>query len=221
MFKEKILPSEFNTKLEEKFSTYIEFTTQCITGTYMSYYRIYKKFNIKTTFISGICIYLNMCYKSLILKDDPFVVENFKKMQNHSPNCLLNIIFKIAKVIIEKYDFTYLENQYINSIRNSIRNKIKDDIIDSCFFLAHECSGPKDISNEDPNKPFFEMNLRIDHNDNDQNPNSIKIGVVCFYCGKLSQKIKKCSRCKSIHYCDKNCQQKDWENHKKYCTRVE
>ena len=40
----------------------------------------------------------------------------------------------------------------------------------------------------------------------------------CIFCKKHSEKVmKKCSRCKLVYYCDKNCQQSDWPNHKINC----
>ena len=40
---------------------------------------------------------------------------------------------------------------------------------------------------------------------------------MCAACGKTSDTLKKCSRCSSISYCSKNCQQNDWSKHKTNC----
>jgi hypothetical protein len=42
----------------------------------------------------------------------------------------------------------------------------------------------------------------------------------CNTCNKLSRcgDYKMCGRCKTIAYCDKNCAQLDWKEHKKFCT---
>ena len=43
----------------------------------------------------------------------------------------------------------------------------------------------------------------------------------CDYCKAGSAaKLLKCSRCKSVAYCDKECQQKAWKAHKKACSPV-
>lgn len=38
----------------------------------------------------------------------------------------------------------------------------------------------------------------------------------CGYCGSDQAQVK-CAKCKSVFYCDKNCQKKDWKLHKKDC----
>ena len=39
----------------------------------------------------------------------------------------------------------------------------------------------------------------------------------CYKCGS-SQKLMKCSRCKTVHYCSKECQKSDWGRHKSSCN---
>ena len=40
----------------------------------------------------------------------------------------------------------------------------------------------------------------------------------CQCCGVSSPDLKKCTRCKSVYYCDKVCQKRDWkERHKNTC----
>ncbi|GFH52501.1 hypothetical protein CTEN210_08977 [Chaetoceros tenuissimus] len=44
---------------------------------------------------------------------------------------------------------------------------------------------------------------------------------LCLTCGKQEQddgsKLMKCARCKSVSYCSRECQVKDWKEHKSYC----
>ena len=42
----------------------------------------------------------------------------------------------------------------------------------------------------------------------------------CACCGMKSMALKKCTSCKKVAYCNKNCQQKDWNKHKYNCTFV-
>lgn len=39
----------------------------------------------------------------------------------------------------------------------------------------------------------------------------------CYVC-KKTEDTKRCSKCKSISYCDRKCQEKDWPRHKLECT---
>ena len=41
---------------------------------------------------------------------------------------------------------------------------------------------------------------------------------VCGHCGGVFHSMKKCSACKNIRYCSKDCQQKHWCEHKQECT---
>ena len=45
---------------------------------------------------------------------------------------------------------------------------------------------------------------------------------MCHACQKAAQDttLKKCSRCKKVKYCSKECQVKDWKNHKKHCRKI-
>ena len=40
----------------------------------------------------------------------------------------------------------------------------------------------------------------------------------CGYCGEFGHNMKRCSACKIIRYCSKECQKKDWREHKTECT---
>lgn len=48
-------------------------------------------------------------------------------------------------------------------------------------------------------------------NENDPTPN-------CIVCLKVAE--KRCSRCKYIHYCSDECQIANWNEHKKFCTKI-
>ena len=39
----------------------------------------------------------------------------------------------------------------------------------------------------------------------------------CASCGKHSQDLKRCARCKAVAYCSKECQKKHWKQHKSVC----
>lgn len=54
-----------------------------------------------------------------------------------------------------------------------------------------------------------------------QNGNSEKDwqpeNIICRFCKKVPQKIFQCSRCRSVHYCSRKCQEKDWKRHQSEC----
>jgi len=43
----------------------------------------------------------------------------------------------------------------------------------------------------------------------------------CAKCGKTGSGFSKCSRCKEVYYCCRDCQKEDWSNHKADCVRPE
>lgn len=43
-------------------------------------------------------------------------------------------------------------------------------------------------------------------------------GHHCDYCMTGNKKLKKCSKCMKMFYCGRECQQKDWRNHKYECS---
>jgi hypothetical protein len=42
----------------------------------------------------------------------------------------------------------------------------------------------------------------------------------CTACSLLGQKFQKCSKCKLVHYCSRECQSRDWCSHKKLCQKT-
>lgn len=46
--------------------------------------------------------------------------------------------------------------------------------------------------------------------------------IYCFYCGKCASRkhLRLCKACKVAFYCNKNCQKKDWKDHKYLCNMV-
>jgi hypothetical protein len=106
--------------------------------------------------------YLNHCYRSLILKNDSYVVEKFEamtKLLKHSEICLLNIIAKLVTSIQKNIRREGLNISNYEAYLKSF--EFQTDII--CIyqqlllmdkFFSHNCSG-KPISEYDPTKPMF------------------------------------------------------------------
>ena len=48
--------------------------------------------------------------------------------------------------------------------------------------------------------------------------NSTNLIKRCGHCNSTQEKMKRCSRCKSVYYCDINCQKTAWSKHKSSCS---
>ena len=57
-------------------------------------------------------------------------------------------------------------------------------------------------------------------NDATKNSNAVAAKKMCSACGKESDALKKCTACKSVWYCDKECQKKHRKEHKKECKLI-
>eukprot|EP00045_Choanoeca_perplexa_P003807 m.33584 g.33584 ORF g.33584 m.33584 type:complete len:288 (-) comp12242_c0_seq3:179-1042(-) len=47
-----------------------------------------------------------------------------------------------------------------------------------------------------------------------------KTSAACYGCGRATVKLKRCSRCHAVCYCNVACQQHDWPLHKTKCNRL-
>ncbi|XP_021369227.1 uncharacterized protein LOC110460574 isoform X4 [Mizuhopecten yessoensis] len=65
---------------------------------------------------------------------------------------------------------------------------------------------------------FFDGNLNEHSNEEGTGRTGCKICVVC---GKASDAVKTCARCKMVDYCSKKCQRQDWKSHKLLCRDPE
>lgn len=82
-------------------------------------------------------------------------------------------------------------------------------IIDSTIGTPYECLPDRAI-----------VNVSMFKRPNGWKP--IVVGYcLCAFCGKIETenlKLKRCSKCKSVNYCSKECQLNDWKNHKTDCS---
>jgi hypothetical protein len=152
-----------------------EFKTFCInticgqeSGLYKSIYLYKEKItdidNIRSDTIKillqhTLASYLNSCYKSLILKNDTYVIDSFnkiKKTKNHSEICLLNIMFVVVRSAILDVDRHKFSDVTYGNFMFSMKKEyeIYFNSLDFDKLLDHECSGEK-IENCDPNEKLF------------------------------------------------------------------
>lgn len=103
--------------------------------------------------------YLNSCYKSLILKDDDYVINYFakiKKEKHHSEICLLNIMFAVIRSAFLEVDRHKFNDMTYDKFMDSVKKEYSEYLggIDYDKLLNHECNGEK-IENCNPNEPLF------------------------------------------------------------------
>lgn len=105
--------------------------------------------------------YLNICYRSLILKDDNYVIDKFNEMikyKKHSFICLLNIYARVMQMIIEMIDRSHLEvdsyEKYMDSYNTQLLMMIGTMEFEK--LVSHDCKGI-DITICDPDKPLFQL----------------------------------------------------------------
>ncbi|KXT07876.1 hypothetical protein AC579_5155 [Pseudocercospora musae] len=50
--------------------------------------------------------------------------------------------------------------------------------------------------------------------------NAEKLQQMCVGCSKTGESLKRCAKCRSVHYCNRECQTSHWKIHKKECSRL-
>lgn len=111
--------------------------------------------------------YFNNTYKSLVKRDDKYVIEIFDKMQslmNHSAICLLNIIATFTANIYIEINRNNLNiesyNEYIKSFENEFTKICDKNKLSFIKCLSHNCNG-EDITKLDPNIKMFTFETKF------------------------------------------------------------
>jgi len=112
--------------------------------------------------ISGMVIdYLNKVYRSIILRDIPYICEVFDAMTSHSHSfvCILNIIAHVVQIFYATMNRARITNassgsyaEYMSEVYLQLL-LVKTELTKT-LKLDHKCSGI-DIMTLDPNKPLF------------------------------------------------------------------
>jgi len=92
-----------------------------------------------------------------------------------------------------------------------------------CFFYQESSTNhPLPFQNSSTNHPrptgAFSFNDRVTLGDR-LTSNVLRCDNV--NCREINKPLKKCSTCKSVSYCSKNCQKVNWPNHRINCKRSE
>ena len=112
-----------------------------------------------------------------------------------------NEIFTQAVVYPLYYEINHLEDDYKK------HNLIAATYTHSGLNPVNTCTSSKISQEKDLHVPLSSEFKEF----------SIKEIPVCSGCNKSSISLKKCMRCKSVSYCSKTCQRKDWARHKDDC----
>ena len=163
----------------------------------------------------------NIEYNSLANKDDFRIMQIYKNMTDtvdHSPLCLIHILFNISTILIENIDRSNLDTssleKYLKSLEAEYEPYVTKEQVEtfSGMFL-HKCEGPREAQPLPPghqlfvigNKPTLPMKSDITR---------------CMVCGTETGKC--CSGCKSeqgpkYYLCSRECQKRDWPIHPSSC----
>lgn len=142
----------------------IEFSVNTIIGMESGFYKVcidrtlLQTHALQSTINGFIIDYLNGTYRSLILRDDAYIVETFDKMTpfNHSMVCILNIIAFVLKYVIENLHRNLLNIKSYDLYMTSIKQQLYI-LANLCRYkmnLSHQCHGI-DIKTCNPDEPMF------------------------------------------------------------------
>ncbi len=164
----------------------------------------------------------NIEYNALANKDDFRIIKEYnimREMIDHSPICLINIIFNLAIAFIDhvdrsKLDTSSLEN-YLDSIKIAfipMANNVQAVSFSGMFI--HHCDGPRKVEPLPPGQQMFNIEGV------EPKPPSKSTTNRCMVCVKETN--KSCSGCKtddgpSYYLCSAKCQKIDWPTHPKTC----
>ncbi|CAH1118958.1 unnamed protein product [Phaedon cochleariae] len=120
----------------------------------------------------------------------------------------------------KKLDITELFTRKLLKPGKDGQMEVMDGFLKECIreFPFRDCTLFRQIvtslAGEDPPSPFNVINASI----NGQRGFVDNLSI-CSTCGE-EKPTKKCSKCKSVQYCDRNCQRLHWHWHKKCCSRI-
>jgi hypothetical protein len=159
-----------------------------------------------------LCQYLNQCYKSLLLKDDPQVMDDCAPFASHSPVCLFTLMHRTIMLMAAKLSFDTLSFTNIDSLSVGIQiqfTSIALSLPPNPSFM-HNCQGvaQKDCNPLDP--------LFVIQDASEECKSNVTWFCSAFGCTKSGP--YRCGKCKKAHYCSRQHQKDSWKEHAKICN---
>jgi len=165
----------------------------------------------------GVPQYFNICYRALILKNDPVVLHDFDQIDKHVKNphsriCLLILFHKYILLLLQDICWdtiwdakTVDEAQARFQTQWEIAHQVGAEKLNA--MLEHQCHG-EEISGCNPEEPLFVLRETFE----------VSEPKPCGLANCTDQGVYRCSRCKEVYYCSKLHQRFHWRTgHKSSC----
>lgn len=175
----------------------------------------------------GTADYFNGIYDDVVTRNDKVVntlFDKYKSLIDHSPLCLIHILFKSClqahfeldrSKLVDKGKLEYLEN-YAASVRFQLSDMFRyETLIGVRNFLNHTCTGEKILTPLPPGQKLFSY---VEVPETPVAGSETLKSKNCSICGNES--ATKCGGCRVKRYCSAECQRKDWKEHKKECKKI-
>lgn len=197
-----------------------------------------NKDTMKRFLYVGAQTYFNSIYDSLAYKNNVHIITQFNefvRLLNHNPICILNNLLHIFIALHEKLDRYKLStssyDNYMRSVDVCISEvfdeKLEDMIIS---YFDHECDNDETIEPLPEGKQQFylsESPVETSASSFSQTFHSVHDNYKkikrCDNCGKGKRpeaNLQVCSWCKEVYYCNKECQREHWsKKHKNTCSK--
>lgn len=162
------------------------FTSQALCGVQIGLFRVANvqinasNGNIVNLKKAQLARYFNDCWRSLILRDDEFVVDTFKEINEYlpteSPLCIIHHVFRVCCLLLDQgAELPHIgttgprdgsNGAFVNLLRHSLRETYKAasaalfaEHFTMPEYVNHRCCGPKfhDLTSEDPNEKVFHV----------------------------------------------------------------
>ncbi|KNG75306.1 MYND finger protein [Plasmodium falciparum IGH-CR14] len=159
-----------------------------------------------------------------LIEKKPWRHQNyvFEKNEYEMTNYRRNNILKVPEIFDEIKNDVLKNKKDIMSLFNNIR--IKKELLKNIsdvylciyeFDQENKRNKNKSSQNEEHKKMIKQEKEKINETENKQNDDE------CYLCNNCKELAElQCSQCKKTYYCSKECQMKDWINHRDVCSNI-